>query len=361
MKRKEDKYRTRVVRLGVIVGLLAAGSVRADFTFGEPTNLGPRINGPGVDASPLVTPDGLELYFCSDQEGGLGEVDLWMCTRLTTDDDWGPPVNLGERVNSPTWDLGPSLSADGLEMYFCRGYGEMADIWVTRRDSINDPWMESINLGPTVNSTVMDCGPCILPDGLTLFFYSVRLGDPPGGDIWMTTRTTVSDSWGSPVNVGSPVNTDTWDYWPSLSAGGRVMMFCSGREGGQGNEDVWMVKRPTTSDAWSDPIDLGPPANTEAWDTCPFVSADGQTYYFVSDRDGGQGSYDLWQAPIEPVIDLNGDGLVDCADIEIMLDNWGTDDSLCDIGPTPFGDGVVDVEDLIVLVEHMTADTGEAQ
>ncbi|MHC4806511.1 MAG: LamG-like jellyroll fold domain-containing protein, partial [Planctomycetota bacterium] len=50
---------------------------------------------------------------------------------------------------------------------------------------------------------------------------------------------------------------------------------------------------------------------------------------------------------------LNADGIVDSADMVIMVDNWGTDNSLCDIGPTPFGDGIVDVEDLIVLAEHL--------
>ena len=36
-----------------------------------------------------------------------------------------------------------------------------------------------------------------------------------------------------------------------------------------------------------------------------------------------------------------------------MVDHWGTDNSLCDIGPMPWGDGVVDVQDLIVLAEHL--------
>ena len=40
-------------------------------------------------------------------------------------------------------------------------------------------------------------------------------------------------------------------------------------------------------------------------------------------------------------------------DMCIMVDYWGTDEPLCDIGPTPFGDGVVDVQDLIVLAEHL--------
>jgi lysophospholipase L1-like esterase len=70
--------------------------------------------------------------------------------------------------------------------------------------------------------------------------------------------------------------------------------------------------------------------------------------------------YDLWQSIIEPFlaewampIDLNGDGIIDAADMCIMVDHWGENYSLCDIGPTPLGDGIVDVEDLVVLAGHL--------
>jgi len=53
------------------------------------------------------------------------------------------------------------------------------------------------------------------------------------------------------------------------------------------------------------------------------------------------------------VVDFNGDGIVDCADICMMVDHWFTDDPLYDIAPPPFGDGIVDVQDLIVLAEHL--------
>jgi hypothetical protein len=62
---------------------------------------------------------------------------------------------------------------------------------------------------------------------------------------------------------------------------------------------------------------------------------------------------DIWQVPIIPVVDLNADGIVDGTDLTIIVDNWGTDDPLCDIGPMPWGDGIVDVQDLIVLAEHL--------
>jgi len=54
-----------------------------------------------------------------------------------------------------------------------------------------------------------------------------------------------------------------------------------------------------------------------------------------------------------PTVDFNGDGIVDAADVVIMIEHWLTDYPLCDIGPMPWGDGIVDVQDLIVLAEHL--------
>jgi len=54
------------------------------------------------------------------------------------------------------------------------------------------------------------------------------------------------------------------------------------------------------------------------------------------------------------VVDFNGDGIVDSADMCIMVDDWHTDYPLCDIVPPPFGDGIVDVQDLTLLAEYLT-------
>jgi len=56
---------------------------------------------------------------------------------------------------------------------------------------------------------------------------------------------------------------------------------------------------------------------------------------------------------ILPVVDFNGDGIVDSADMCIIVDHWGEYYPLCDIGPTPLGDGIVDVQDLVFLAEHL--------
>ena len=61
----------------------------------------------------------------------------------------------------------------------------------------------------------------------------------------------------------------------------------------------------------------------------------------------------VYEYEIEPVVDFNGDGIVDCADMCIMVDHWHTDYPPCDIAPWPSGDGIVDVQDLILLSEHL--------
>ena len=60
--------------------------------------------------------------------------------------------------------------------------------------------------------------------------------------------------------------------------------------------------------------------------------------------------------PETPSVDFNGDGVVDHADVCILIDHWQKDYSPCDVAPPPFGDGIVDVQDLVFLSEHLFED-----
>jgi len=101
-------------------------------------------------------------------------------------------------------------------------------------------------------------------------------------------------------------------------------------------------------------VNLGQPVNSVGDEGGAHLSTDGRTlYYTVGGCPFGGLKGDLYQVSIDPIVDLNGDGIVDALDMCIIVDHWGEDYSLGDIGPTPFGDGVVDVQDLIVLAEHL--------
>jgi len=68
--------------------------------------------------------------------------------------------------------------------------------------------------------------------------------------------------------------------------------------------------------------------------------------------------YELTINPLPP--DFNGDGIVNAGDMCIMIDHWGTDNSSCDIGPMPWGDGIVDVEDLKVFAEYLFEEVNDS-
>jgi Tol biopolymer transport system component len=344
---------------------------KADFTFGEPTNLGPTVNSMHSDGRQSMSVDSLTLFFTSNRPGGLGDVDIWMTTKQTSEripeGYWSTPINLGSTVNSSAFDSCPNISADGLTLYFGSsrpGGSGGIDIWVTTRATVSDPWEKPTNLGPTVNSDAFDCDPSISPDGLTLYFSSARSGksgSPDDFDIWVTTRATKNDSWGIPFNMGSTVNSSTQDDCPSISPDELVLFYMSRRSGSYGSADIWMTRRATKDNDWRTPVNLGPTVNSPEWDWMPDISADGCKLLITSLRGGGFGDDDIWQVPIIPIVDLNGDGIVDSGDMVIMVDNWGTDNSLCDIGPMPWGDGVVDVQDLIVLAEHLFEEVPPAE
>jgi hypothetical protein len=355
----------RVVLLGAIAGLLAGGNAWADFTFGEPVNLGPAVNSTAHEYTHCVSADNLELYFGSYRDDGHGDSDIWVSTRETSEDEWGPAENLGPPINTDGGELGVCLSADGLELYFHSflrpgGLG-LDDLWVTRRAARGEPWSEPENLGSPVNSEIDEYNPCLSADGLELYFVSGQW-EPEDGptqvSIGVARRATKDDPWGEPENLGPIVNGWSCQDTPWISSDGRVLVFtdvwvCEPRPGGHGLTDIWLSRRATQDAEWSEPVNLGPPINTEFEEDLSMISADGSMLYFDSNRPGGSGEMDLWQAPILPIVDFNADGTVDGVDIDIMIDCWGADESLCDIGPMPWGDGVVNVEDLIVLVEHI--------
>ena len=331
----------------VFVVALTVKVTKADFTFGEMEPLPEPINPPGISSTDFtMTADGLEAYFMSIRPGGYGGEDIWVCRRQSPEDSWGPAVNLGPPVNTSACEITPCISADGMELYFSDfsvigtptrpgGYGG-GDIWVTRRANRDDEWIVPDNLGPTINSSSMETYPNISADGLSLYFSN--------GDIFVTTRATKNDDWDTPVNIGAPPNSPDWEGFPNISSDQRVLLFYSNRSGGYGGMDIYMSMRPTVSDAWGPAVNLGPKINTQYYDIAPGLSADGCTFHFTqNDATGWSGNFKIYRTTISPVVDFNGDGIVDSDDIRIMLDHWHTNEPLCDIGPMPWGDGIVDV------------------
>ncbi|MCI0746487.1 MAG: immunoglobulin domain-containing protein [Verrucomicrobia subdivision 3 bacterium] len=292
-----------------------------ELSFGVSTNLS-ALNSPRYDDAATLTGDGLTIFFCSDRSGGLGGLDIWLATRATVSTPWGVPVNLGASVNTASNEGDPSISSDGLSLYFFSnrtGSAGPADIWVATRPVLSDPFGTPVNLGPAVNSAWEEFTPCISADGLTLLFSAL---DRPGGlgatDIWISTRTNRSTPWEPARNLGEPVNTVHFQHFqhsPCLSADGLLLFYHDNRTTVGRHGRVWVSKRATTASPFRPPVMIRAIAEVEAtFRTRPHaISADGTTLYFASDRSGGLGDWDIWQISVTrlPVLaapGVNGSG-----------------------------------------------------
>ena len=283
MERLND-HRLRLVLIGLVAAIVfGSKSAKADFVFGEPTNLGPSINSSSHDGDPSISSDGLELYLVSyNRPGGFGNFDIWLSTRATTNDTWGEPANLGSGINSPSFDGQAQISADDLSLFFVSdrpGGSGNTDIWIiTQRTSELVPegyWGTPTNLGSTVNSSASESFPCISADGLSLYFASNRPGGFGGQDLYVTRRETTADPWDSPMNSGPRINSSSDEWGPRISADDLSLFFSSTRPGGYRAWDAYMATRTTVDDDWGEPVNLGPIINSSPTNGVAAASADG--------------------------------------------------------------------------------------
>jgi tetratricopeptide (TPR) repeat protein len=208
---------------------------RLEDPWGPPVNLGPGINSAGNETPDSISSDGLTLYLTA---GAPAAPALYTTTRPTIDAPWGPRVNMGPVLNSGG-DGKPVISPDDLELYFYSlrpgGLGG-ADIYVSTRATRNNPWGPPVNLGPTINTAADDAAGAMSPDGLILFILSNHVGGLGGYETWMTWRSSKGAPWSAPVNLGPSFNTPNDNFLYSVSADGRWAYIA-----GFGRGHLWMA------------------------------------------------------------------------------------------------------------------------
>ncbi len=282
----------------------AAGAPRFS-AWSAPVNLGPPINTTHVESGASISRDGRTLYFhCLDCPENVGGADIWVSQRARIDDPWGPPQRLGSNVNTTANETAPTLSSDGRQLFFARdgqtGFGG-TDLYVSgRRDKRDDfAWEPAVNLGSGVNTTANEAQASLFEDEeteiSTLYFSSNRSGGPGLDDIYASTLQP-DGTFGLAVLVPE-LNSSSNDRQPAVRRDGLEMFLGSDRVGTLGAIDLWVSTRATTHDPWSTPVNLGPVVNTTVTDARPALSFDGTTLYFQSTRPGGLGPCDTPTGP----------------------------------------------------------------
>jgi len=206
------------------------------------------------------------------------------------------PVNLGKGVNTSNAEYFPALTADGETLVFTRQIGGNEDFWTSQFQ--NNVWSEATPLSTKINTSRFNEGAqTISPDGKYLFFTGCNRPDGLGRcDIYVSHRE--GKDWGEPYNVGKPVNSEYWESQPAISPDGRTLYFISNRPGGSGGYDIW--KSTITDEAkWGAAVNLGPEVNTPFDENTPFLHADGRTLYFSSDGWPGFGHKDIYYSRMD--------------------------------------------------------------
>ncbi len=272
--------------------------------WSAPVNLGPVVNTVSSDGGPFITKNGRSLYFASNRSGSYGGQDIWVAQRESTQDPWGPPVNLGGTINSLANEHCPLVTPDGHALIFVsdrvRGTAG-ADFYISFRHDTDDDlaWgppqiIAALNIGSD------QMGPSVFEneDGegetLTLYFQSKGAGGPGGYDIYVST---IGEDWSFSAPVLVPeLSTTANDMWPTVRKDGRELFLTSNRPGSMaGGADLWVSTRESTDDPWSTPVNLGPVVNSTAAEQRATLSWNATTLIFATARSGGSGGVDLWQ------------------------------------------------------------------
>ena len=179
----------------------------------------------GVWTEPRVVMEGLTPFLSPDGEKLFFSRDwaLWVAEK--EGDGWAEPKNLGSVVNFQKRQDGPSVTNEGT-LYFCSMYGEQDGIY--RSELENGLYLNREKLGFGINTGSPDGFPFIAPDESYLIFASFRTGSIGMSDLYISFHR-ADGTWTAPENMGPRVNSEAKEGYPYVTVDGQYFFFYSTR------------------------------------------------------------------------------------------------------------------------------------
>jgi len=272
------------------------------------------FNSKESDFSPAYARDDYSVvFFTSTREEAIGEeksgisgsgfADIFR-TRCDRKGNWSIPVPLNPEINT-TFDEGtPVLTSSYNTMYFSRCKMEKRGAYGCKIFSAQlsgDKWDNVLELEIVTDSSITVAHPAITDDELTLYFVSdtAMKGGIGGKDIWFSHRSSKSDKWGKPQNIGSGINTTADEMFPYVF-NKNTLYFASNGHPGMGGLDIFKAVKDEESGTWTIE-NMKYPINSYTDDFGITFEADGQRGYFASMRDGDKGGDDIYWFELPPL------------------------------------------------------------
>lgn len=207
---------------------------RSEGVWSEPETAS--FSGVHADLEPAFSPDGSRLYFVSNRplidSIPKKDYDIWYVDR--TDGGWGPAKNLAAPVNTEKDEFYPSVVGDG-SLYFTATYEDSKgteDIYVSR--FVDGQYQTPVSLDSAINSATYEFNAYVSPDEHFILFSSYgRSDDLGGGDLYMSVKK--GAAWQPAFNLGPLMNSKGLDYCPFVSPDGKTLYFTSNRK----IEEAW--------------------------------------------------------------------------------------------------------------------------
>lgn len=258
-----------------------------------------------------------KLMFTSTRQGAMGSIDEstgqthsdLFETTLDKNGKWSTPTPIGAPINTDVNEGAAVVSKKGDMMIFSRvleakGKKERPNLYQSKKAGAG--WGE-----PTLISFCIDsvnfAHPTLSADGNTMYFASNTQGTLGKADIWMTHYDKKSKDWGTPINLGSIVNTPGTECYPYLTEDGKTLYFSSDAHIGLGGLDIFKVALDKDGKPTGQVENLKYPLNSPFDDFGIMFEGTKERGYLSSNREGGKGNDDIWSFVLPPLIfNVNG-------------------------------------------------------
>lgn len=294
----------RAASAGLAIALAAfGGCAGANVVLGDSSpkpyhfdapQLVTELASPSHTDNPTLTGDLREIFFTTDRVSGNG--DVWFATRAQAADPFGAPQSVAA-VNTAGFETSAAISSDGLTLWFGSdraGGAGAVDIWAAQRASRAGPWSTPVDV-VALSSPADDIPRPPGQHGLVMPMASARPA-PENRNGEYQTYFAARGSTGAPF--AAPVPIPELDYASRstvdafLTDDGLTLFFSSasaaadaGVDGGPASSDLYVAWRRSAGEPFSvtQPLD---DLNTPSSERDPWLSPDGRTLYFTSDRSG---------------------------------------------------------------------------
>lgn len=299
-------------------------NIITENTIVKVENLGALVNSEYGEMRPTISADGNLLFFI--RQGHPKNVqaatvpnaqDIWYSTRDSAG-NWQQAKHLNSTVNASHYNavywISPDLNTMLIKGAFTQGQYlgvGLSMMYKVEDNSWTPPEMLKIRNFNKFSFT-QQLGASMGQDGKTLLFYMTDKKESFNNDLYVSFLEG-GDIWSAPKSLGKKINLPDYNEMsPFIAADGVTLYFSSDREGGLGENDIWMCKRLDNSwQKWSEPVNLGAPINTAGSEAFFTLDAGGE-YAYLTSSDGAFGASDIVRIKLlekekpDPVVLVSG-------------------------------------------------------